>query len=253
MFSFMTKFNKLNLKKSKKELSDKGYTLVRNMLNGVQTTALFDEVNHIIKHTQPPYENLMQTSQYLKGSHLDGLINSTQLLDIAGELCGGPCVRFLPFTAVKGAGGGKFQFHQDDQYRRFDALGINFWFALTDADETNGCLSIVPESHELGKVPWIETGDANRSRTIEWEPQDAIPVIMKAGDCLIFNRLTLHSSGENQSAESRVGYSITYAREHTKFLDQDNCWKPLKSCSRWETPATERLQLVSSMRRGGNR
>ena len=66
-------------------------------------------------------DKLRQSRQYMPDTPLAGLIHSQALKDIASQLMGGPSTLYLPFTAVKsGGGGGRFHFHQDNQYTRFD-------------------------------------------------------------------------------------------------------------------------------------
>jgi Phytanoyl-CoA dioxygenase (PhyH) len=235
-----------------RNLRDEGYTLLQNLLDSNLTKALREEVLEVIRVTQPPYLQLQQSSQYLRDSHLDRLINSEELRHLASLLCEGDCLRFLPFTAVKGPGGTEFQFHQDNQYRLFDGRGVNLWIALDDADEQNGCLCLVPGSHKLGPIEWIPTGDDNRSRTIPWEPDNAIPIRVCAGDCLAFDRLTLHASLPNRTEHPRAAYSVTYHLADVNFFD-DNEWKPLRTHSRWRTMSTDKLRPLSEIPRGGHR
>lgn len=90
-------------------------------------------------------DKLRQSRQYLAGSSLERLIHSEALNALARQLMGGPATLYLPFTAVKsGGGGGRFHFHQDNQYTRFDGPGTNIWFALMEMTPDNGCLQIAP-------------------------------------------------------------------------------------------------------------
>jgi 2-oxoglutarate-dependent dioxygenase len=234
-------------------LKKDGYAILRGLLDKELVPALREEALEVIRETQPPHPQLQQSSQYLQDSHIDRLVNSDSLLALAGFLCEGPCLRFLPFTAVKPPGGSLFQYHQDNQYCAFDGTAINFWMALEDIDETNGCLWLVPGSHKMGALDWVPTGDANKSRTIAWEPEDARPVPLRAGDCVVFDRLTIHSSGGNRTASPRVAYSVSYHREEVSFLDKDQQWKPLKTHSRWRTMAIDHFTKYSETSPGGHR
>ena len=79
----------------------------------------------------------------------------------------GPATLYLPFTAVKsGGGGGRFHFHQDNQYTRFDGPGINIWIALSPMSPENGCLQVVPRSHLAGTLDSVENPDGDGHRTV---------------------------------------------------------------------------------------
>ncbi len=126
----------------------------------------------------------------------------------------GSATLYLPFTAVKnGGGGGKFHFHQDNQYTRFDGPGINIWIALVEMSPANGCLQIAPSTHLDGTIDSVESEDKDGHRTVAVEPESFLPMRMMPGDAVAFTRLTLHGSGANNTDEPRIAYAIQYHRD----------------------------------------
>ena len=176
-------------------------------------------------------DKLRQCSQYLPGSALDELINSQASLSVASQLIGGPAHRYLPFTAVKAAGGGgRFDFHQDNNYTNHDpALGsINIWVALVDMTPENGCLMIVPRSHLKGQLASHNSTDGDGHQATEVDPMTTLPIRMRAGDAVAFTRWTVHGSGANTTDKPRAAYALQYHREDVKWLDKKTGqWKPL--------------------------
>ena len=168
-------------------------------------------------------DKLRQCSQYLSGSALDRLINCEETLAVASQLIGGRAVRYLPFTAVKaGGGGGTFHFHQDNNYTRHDpALGsINIWVALEDMTPDNGCLGIVPRSHQNQQIPSRNSDDGDQHQQVEVDPLSCLPIRMRAGDAVAFSRWTVHGSGPNTTDAARVAYALQYHREDVRWLDR---------------------------------
>lgn len=165
---------------------------------------------------------LKQTPEHLVGGGLERFINDANLRSVAEQLMGGPSSVYLPFTAVKGSGGGVFHFHQDNNYTRFEngMLGINLWFALVDMTPENGCLMIAPGSHLGGHQESVNAGDGDSHRKVAVEPKDFLPVRMRAGDCVAFSRLTIHGSGGNSTPDPRVGYAVQYYRNDAWFFDR---------------------------------
>ena len=162
-------------------------------------------------------DKLRQSRQYLAGSQLERLVHSEALLAIASRLMGGPSTLYMPFTAVKsGGGGGRFHFHQDNQYTRFDGPGINIWFALMEMKPENGCLQMAPASHLRGTLDSIESEDRDGHRTVAIEPEDFLPLRMMPGDAVAFTRLTLHGSGANSSDQPRLGYAVQFHRDDVR-------------------------------------
>ena len=162
-------------------------------------------------------DKLRQSRQYLRGSLLESLVHSEALRSIAGQLMGGTSSLYMPFTAVKsGGGGGRFHFHQDNQYTRFDGPGINIWFALVEVGPENGCLQIAPGTHQSGTLDSVESEDRDGHRTVAAEPEDFLPLRMRPGDAVAFSRLTLHGSGANSSDEPRLAYAVQFHRDDVR-------------------------------------
>ena len=157
----------------------------------------------------------------------------------------GPARIYLPFTAVKSSGGGRFHFHQDNQYTRFDGPGLNTWFALERMDLANGCLQVVSGSHRAGTLGAVASGDGDSHRKIEWEPEDFLPVTTEPGDCVAFSRLTIHGSGVNTAPEPRVAYAIQFHREDVNALIGDE-WKRLAEHPRWHVGPVPRISALQT-------
>lgn len=109
------------------------------------------------------------------------------------------------------------QWHQDNGYGRLDpANTISCLTALDDTDEANGCLWIIPGSHRLGQLRHDQgksaTDEKFRSeQAIEVDESKAVPVPMKAGECLFFHGWTLHQSNGNFSDRDRRILFFRYA------------------------------------------
>lgn len=221
-----------------------GYVLLPGLVSPEAARALRAEVMNIMDTIGLGTTKLKQSSEYLAGGALDTLVNSARLRNIASRLMDAPATLYLPFTAVKsganaasgsGSGGGRFHFHQDNQYTRFDGPGINLWFALAPMTPENGCLQVVPRSHEHGTLAsFSPDGDGHKSVT--FEPDDFVSVVMQPGDCVAFSRLTVHGSGANASPDSRVAYAVQFARDDVNYsLDGGQTWTFLKNNPRWRT------------------
>jgi hypothetical protein len=217
----------------KQAYDSEGYVLLRGVLTPAQARQLYDEEMEIMTLIGLEPSKLKQTQQYRIGSALDHFVHSEAMRQIASALTGGPSTLYLPFTAVKTAGGGgRFHFHQDNQYTRHDGPSINLWTALTPMTVENGCLQVVPGSHLKGTLDSELSGDGDAHRKVKWEPGDFANVLMEPGDVVAFTRLTVHGSGPNISSAHRVAYAIQYHRDDVRFLDGEE-WKLLKTNPRF--------------------
>lgn len=212
-----------------------GFLLIPGLIAEDEAATLRDEVMGIMRQIGGfEGSKLRQTHQYLAGSRLDAFVNSPNLLRIAAALMGGASTLYLPFTAVKGSGGGTFHFHQDNNYTRFDGPGINLWTALTPMSTDNGCLNVVPESHRDGDLASRQSDDGDTHRQVAIEPEDFLPVRMRPGDCVAFSRLTVHGSGPNRTPDPRVAYAVQFFRDDVRFTPKgqpDATPLPLKTHS----------------------
>lgn len=223
---------------------NEGYVLLPGAITPEVAQALRAEVMDIMDKIGLEMSKLRQTDQYLEGSLLDSFINSPQLLAIAEQLMGGPSSLYLPFTAVKsGGGGGRFHFHQDNQFTTFDAPGVNLWFALNPMTKENGCLQLVPRSHLQGTLGWVLSGDGDNYRKIDWEPSEFLAVEMSPGDCVAFSRTTIHGSGINETQEPRVGYAVQFHRNDVRYKAADGEIKLLKDFPRFNVKPVKEITV----------
>lgn len=212
---------------------EQGYLVLRGLIAREHAEALRGEVMAIMDAMGMGMTKLYQTHQYLRDSNLDRYIHSANLRSVASQLMEGPATVYLPFTAVKSAnGGGRFHFHQDNQYTRFDGPGINLWMALTAMNKANGCLQVIPGSHTHGTLESELSGDGDHHKKIKWEPEDFRSIELQPGDCIAFTRLTVHGSGPNSSNEHRVAFAVQFHRDDVRaFFDEG--WWLLKERPRW--------------------
>ena len=107
--------------------------------------------------------------------------------------------------------------HQDNFYlKAAPSTCMAAWLAVDDCDEENGCLRVVPGSHDIPTM-CLSAADTSKSFTdVEVPVPDGMSVesmIMKAGDVLFFNGQLIHGSGPNSSQDrfrrSLIGHYVT--------------------------------------------
>ncbi len=95
--------------------------------------------------------------------------------------------------------------HQDNYYLRVQpGTCIAAWLALDDCDEENGCMQVVPGSHDWPILCPVKADITQSFTDITVPIPEGTPVepaIMKAGDVLFFNGSIVHGSFPNTSAD----------------------------------------------------
>lgn len=118
--------------------------------------------------------------------------------------------------------GGVNKWHQDWPYWSvLDAPAqVTAWVALDDADEENGCMSMVCGSHGWGNnVDFLHTLADLRAMPDEWSGRrlqvKTCPV--RAGHVHFHHGLTWHGSSDNPSGRPRRAIALHYMTEQTRF------------------------------------
>lgn len=131
-------------------------------------------------------------------------IQHPRLLDITEALIGPNLIlhhtKLFQKPPEKGA---PFPLHQDLWYfpTEKDTMMAGI-IHVSEADESMGCVRVVPGSHKRGRIP-DSHGRKHLPFHDEFPLETATPCIAEPGDVVFFNYLTLHGSGVNASAKTR--------------------------------------------------
>jgi len=90
-----------------------------------------------------------------------------------------------------------------------DSNILNVFLPITETTEENGCVLVVPGSHRQGLVHHCRSANSNGiPEALVGTPR--IPVILKPGDVLFMNKLTMHASLPNVSNGVRWSFDLRY-------------------------------------------
>ena len=133
------------------------------------------------------------------------MIQNNEFLDEVENIIGPDIVlhhtKLFEKPSKKGAA---FPLHQDWSY--FPTINNSMIAAvihLTKSTEDMGCIRIVPESHQLGKIKSSDGHKHISNIHDKYKLEEATPVIADPGDVLFFHCCSLHGSMSNLSAEPR--------------------------------------------------
>lgn len=154
----------------------------------------------------------------LHGPGFFALITNPKLLDVAQSLCGDELIASSVYRLrpkIPDYHYGAVPWHQDSAY--FEpycdrSLVLTVWIPLVDADEENGCLWVMPRSHQGDVLPHRPaTGKAYLEI-----PDDALPAAelvccpIRKGGALLLNNRTPHCSFENRTDAVRWSMDLRY-------------------------------------------
>ncbi len=130
---------------------------------------------------------------------------SDQIAGTVELLLGEPPLLAQTMMYFKPAGARGQALHQDQYFlRAAPGTCVAAWMALDQVDEANGCLRVVPGSHQLPLL-CTERADTTQSFTdtgVELpENMVATPVVMQPGDVVFFHGQLIHGSFPNTTSD----------------------------------------------------
>lgn len=196
-------------------------------------------------------------------------VREPAILDAAEDLIGPNILAFGSRFWIKPSGDGSFvSWHQDSAYFGCDPHEmVTCWVALTEANEANGCLRVMPGSHMQGGYEHVESyenapGQApgekknllGRGQTIEgMDESKAVYMELKPGQFSIHQERAAHGSYPNNSGKTRTGFSFFLIPTHVKSAlarRPATLVRGLDEYGYWDTdpvPTEERLPEIVKM------
>jgi hypothetical protein len=104
---------------------------------------------------------------------------------------------------------------------------LSLWIPLQDVDKNNGCLGIIPKSHNFFSPYRSISFPAPFDHIQQKVKQYLQPLPMKKGEVLIFDNRILHHSFSNNSNQPRVALICGLFPKEAKFI---TCHKPEYKC-----------------------
>lgn len=146
-----------------------------------------------------------------------------RILDIVELLIGPDIKLFGSQCFMKPPGGIPKPYHQDSAYFTIEPRElVTCWTALDDATIDNGCLWVVPGSHQIGLLdhdqPWhvgdrvdMQVRDEQIDYTLEVSNE------LTAGSCSFHHSMLLHRSGLNRTDKPRRGLAVHYMSSRSRW------------------------------------
>lgn len=163
-------------------------------------------------------ENALLVNIHHKASIVRDYYFAGPLVDVAQQIIGANIKGATSQLTFKMKGNTRpFLWHQDNGYGELDPYNaISCLTALDDTDEENGCLWLIPGSNKEGQRKHEQRQNAvdpkyKMELKTEVDESKAVPMPMKAGDCLFFSCWTVHKSEGNLSNRDRRILFLRYA------------------------------------------
>ena len=204
-------------------------------------------------------------SIHVKGRNAEGVVGDSTFLDLAADpdildlveaVMGPDIVLWGCHLFCKPAGEGlEVPWHQDGHYWPIRPLATcTVWVALEGSDRENGCLRVIPGSHQPAvlKEHLREEGGALTQRLGDdaFDEADAVDVELEPGQMSLHDVYMIHGSNRNASTRRRAGLAIRYMPA-TSLFDRE-MFKRSDSSGFTVDFSTRPLWLLRGEDRSGN-
>lgn len=123
--------------------------------------------------------------------------------------------------------------HQDVTFWGLNPpLAITAWYAVDDSDVDNGCMRVIPGTHDFGL---LDHGKADRKGNLlsinqevsvsEEQARTAVDLEMQAGQMSIHDGTLIHGSLPNQSTRRRCGLTLRYVPTYVGQVEDNSLGK----------------------------
>jgi len=227
-----------NIYKAKKELNEKGWTVIKNFLTKKQVDKykklIFSylnknhlkfngrEINYTGKIKKFKYINSfhkLEAYKKIKNFFYYGKIYKYAYCLLNNSI---PELRASELFKKPKKSGLKSSPHQDDYYWNVkDNKGITFWIALDRANKKNGSLYYYNSSHKLGLVKHEASFGKGSSQTIKnkkiFKNFRKEYLNLTKGDVAVHSSLVIHGSEKNLSNQNRAGWTFAVKPKYSPY------------------------------------
>ena len=213
----------------RQQLDENGYFILENVFTQAEMDALARQIEaHQKRHEERlaavGTEGISRAKEISFTSHLAeqddnvrAFATRPEFAAIATQLLAPDIDLYWNQSVFKGPEGEKeFPWHQDDGYTPVTPSPyLTLWLALNDATTDNGCIWVLPGSHKKGLVAHTPSPIGLVCHASD-DPDQGVPVPVKAGSVAVFWSLTMHKSGVNRSKGPRKAYILQYSHAGLK-------------------------------------
>ena len=198
-----------------KQYEDEGFVSPINIFSKEKAKEIRNEIELIEKKTPDELDKSGRYNAHLISPLLDEVTHNSKILDAVESLIGENILVCGTTLFIKNPDEKGFvSFHQDAKYIGLEPHNwVTAWVAITDSNETNGCMKMWAGTHKNEIKHHNQKFDENnlltRGQTIENVPyNETKPVVLKSGQMSLHHPTIVHGSGLNKSNDRRIGFVI---------------------------------------------
>ena len=207
-----------------------GYLSPVRVMSEDEANAIRERIEAFERQSGGPLRGDLRHKSHLLFACLGDLVRHNRIVDAIEDLYGPNLLCWNTNFFIKEARTPAFvSWHQDSTYWGLSSTDVvSAWVALTESNEANGAMAVVPGTHLIDQVPHRDTFDDNNLLTrgqeiaVDLDTSKAVRLDLKPGEISLHHVRIVHGSPPNPSDGRRIGYAIRYIPTTVRQLHGDD-------------------------------
>jgi ectoine hydroxylase-related dioxygenase (phytanoyl-CoA dioxygenase family) len=203
-----------------------GYVSPVRVLSEADAAAIRERLEAFEKSRGGPLHGSLRHKSHLLFPWLNDLIRERHIVDAIEDLFGENLLCWTTNFFIKEPQDGTFvSWHQDSTYWGLSAPDVvTAWVALSESNEENGSMQVIPGTHLEDQLPHRDTFAAGNLLTrgqeiaVDVDPSQAVSINLLPGEMSLHHVRIVHGSPPNRSAGRRIGFAIRYIPTYVRQL-----------------------------------
>ena len=177
-----------------------------------------------------PLKGALRHKTHLLFAGLNELIRQEKIVDAIEDLYGANILCWTTNFFIKEACDPAYvSWHQDSTYWGLSKPDVvTAWVALSESNESNGAMQVVPGTHLLDQIPHKDTFSKDNLLTrgqevaVDVDPAKAVSINLHPGEMSLHHVRIIHGSPPNTSSQRRIGFAIRYIPTYVRQIEGDD-------------------------------
>ena len=207
-----------------------GFVSPIRVMTEQQTTVIRERLEGYEHQTGGPLKGALRHKTHLLFKDLNDLVRQEKIVDAIEDIYGENLLCWTTNFFIKEANDPSFvSWHQDSTYWGLSKPDVvTAWIALSDSNEGNGAMQVMPGTHLLDQIPHKDTFSKHNLLTrgqevaVAVDTSKAVSLSLRPGEMSLHHVRIIHGSPPNTSNQRRIGFAIRYIPTYVRQVEGDD-------------------------------
>ncbi len=224
-----------------------GYVSPVRVMSEEAAREVCEQLSAFERNNGGPLRGELRHKSHLLFKFLSDVVHNERIVDAIEAIYGANLLCWTTNFFIKEANTETYvSWHQDSTYWGLSAPDVvTAWVALTDSNESNGAMAVMPATHLMDQVPHKDTFADNNLLTrgqevaVEVDESKAVRLDLKPGEMSLHHVRLIHGSPPNPSNGRRIGFAIRYIPTSVRQLFGEDSATLVRGVNRFNSFAHE--------------